>query len=237
MFSIAIVEDEENCREQLRGFIGRYFKENGKEAEVTAFTNGIDFVSDYRPVYDIVLMDIEMPHLNGMAAAKKMRRMDPDVCLIFVTNLAQYALEGYSVSAADFIVKPVEYFTFAAKLQKAINRVQQTQKQYIMVPVEAETRRLFVRDIRYIEVRGHFLTFHLIGEAFTARGNLGKLEEELQQKGHFFRIFKSYLVNLDHVTGINQNSALVGEDELLISRSRKQKFLCELGEYLGNYRI
>ena len=134
MFSIAIVEDEENCREQLRGFIGRYFKENGKEAEVTAFTNGIDFVSDYRPVYDIVLMDIEMPHLNGMAAAKKMRRMDPDVCLIFVTNLAQYALEGYSVSAADFIVKPVEYFTFAAKLQKGINRVQQTQKQYIMCP-------------------------------------------------------------------------------------------------------
>ena len=94
-----------------------------------------------------------------------------------------------------------------------------------------------MRDIRYIEVRGHFLTFHLIGEAFTARGNFGKLEEELQQKGHFFRIFKSYLVNLDHVTGINQNSALVGEDELLISRSRKQKFLCELGEYLGNYRI
>ena len=237
MIRIAMVEDEESCREQLQSLIDRYFKENGGEVYVTPFTNGMDFVSDYRPVYDIVLMDIEMPHLNGMEAAKKMRKLDPDVCLIFVTNLAQYALEGYSVSAADFIVKPVEYFTFAAKLQKALNRVQMLQKQYIMVPVEAEVRRLFVRDIRYIEVRGHFLTFHLIGENLTVRGNLGKIEDELQYKGKFFRIFKSYLVNLDHVTGINQNSALLGEDELLISRSRKQEFLRVLGEYLGNFRI
>ena len=232
MYRIAIVEDEEGCREQLRGFVDRYFRENGGEVEVTAFTNGMDFVSDYRPVYDIVLMDIKMPHLNGMDAAKKMRRMDPDVCLIFVTNLAQYAIQGYSVDAIDFAVKPVTYADFAVKLRKACAYSAAHREKFVTIKCAYGFRRVSSHRIRYVEVTGHSLIYHCEEEDISVGGSLDKAEQALSAP-NFARCSKCYLVNLDYVTGINAESVILGKDELVVSRRRKKEFFRILTTYLG----
>ena len=89
MLNIAIVEDEPAHAEVLRGFLQRYAAERGEEVAAEVFPSGLDFVSDYQPRYDAVFMDIEMPHMNGMDCAFKLRERDAEVPLVFVTGMAQ----------------------------------------------------------------------------------------------------------------------------------------------------
>ena len=233
MINIAIVEDEDECAAQIGEYVHRFASENSLECSVQRFTNGMDFVSDYRPFFDLVLMDIEMPYMNGMDAAKKLRKLDGDVAIIFITNMAQYAINGYEVQAVDFIVKPVEYFSFSAKMKKALWFIRRDGEKKIFVTTENATRRILVKDLVYVEVSGHFITYHLSNkENITVRGMLSKVENSLIGCG-FFRSCKSYLVNLRFVKEIRPNSIIVGEQELILSRSCKKDFLKALAEFIG----
>ena len=106
MAKIAVVEDNDAMRAQLCGFIAQYAQESGHQLDVTAFSDGAQLVEPYRPGFDIIFLDIEMPKLGGMPTAERIRRQDPDVVLVFVTNMAQYAIRGYEVDALDFVLKP-----------------------------------------------------------------------------------------------------------------------------------
>ena len=97
MVRIAIVEDEAAVREQLQGYIQRYTRQYGTKFAVTEFSDGVEILDAYRPVYDIVLLDVEMKHLDGMETARRIRELDRDVVLLFITNMAQYAIKGYAV--------------------------------------------------------------------------------------------------------------------------------------------
>ena len=92
MTRIAIVEDEAAVREQLTGYVQRYTRQYGTPFEVSAFASGVEILEEYRPVYDIIFLDVEMPHLDGMETARRIRALDSDVLLIFITNMAQYAI-------------------------------------------------------------------------------------------------------------------------------------------------
>ena len=113
MAKIAVVEDNDAMRAQLCGFIAQYAQESGHQLDVTAFSDGAQLVEPYRPGFDIIFLDIEMPKLGGMPTAERIRRQDPDVVLVFVTNMAQYAIRGYEVDALDFVLKPVSYYSSA----------------------------------------------------------------------------------------------------------------------------
>ena len=102
MLRVAVVEDETSVMAQIEGFLARYESERGVPMEVTAFRDGSELLADYRPVFDIILLDIEMPQVDGMAAAEQIRRTDQNVVIVFITNMAQYAIQGYSVGALRF---------------------------------------------------------------------------------------------------------------------------------------
>lgn len=117
MYHIAIVEDELEFSMQLQKYLRQYQQENGVEFKISVFRDGTEILKDYKPEYDAIFMDIEMPVINGMDAAEKIREMDEEVVIMFITNMAQYALFGYSVGALDFVMKPVNYYTFAMKVR------------------------------------------------------------------------------------------------------------------------
>lgn len=123
MVKIAVVEDNDAMRAQLCGFIAQYAQESGHQLDVTAFSDGAQLVEPYRPGFDIIFLDIEMPTLGGMPTAERIRRQDSDVVLVFVTNMAQYAIRGYEVDALDFVLKPVSYYQFSTKLERALQRI------------------------------------------------------------------------------------------------------------------
>lgn len=110
---IAIVEDEKSAARALEQAIQRYGTENKVSFTIRVWHDPLLFLEEYQAEYDIVYMDIRMPALSGMETARNLRKMDRMVMLIFVTSLRQYALEGYTVGAFDYILKPVKYYDFA----------------------------------------------------------------------------------------------------------------------------
>ena len=108
MIHIAIVEDEKLYIDQLQEYISRYREEKRLSIKTTVFCDGEDIVEDYRGDYDIILFDIQMKFMDGMTAAEKIREIDQEVKILFITNMTQYAIRGYQVDAMDYVVKPVE---------------------------------------------------------------------------------------------------------------------------------
>ena len=152
MIKIAIVEDEFSQTELMREYVARYCKEKNIKYSITTFGNGLDFVTGYRPGFDAVFMDIKMPLIDGMEAAEKLREVDKDVVLIFVTNMAQLAIKGYKVNAMDFMVKPVSYFDFSLEMDKICAEHQRRSTDFVWVKSSGILRRVDYEDIYYIEI-------------------------------------------------------------------------------------
>ena len=232
MIRVAIVEDEAEIREQLMGYVQRYTRQYGTAFEVKTFADGLEILEDYRPAYDLILLDIEMKHLDGMETARRIRELDPEVMLVFITNMAQYAIKGYAVGALDYVLKPVPYFAFSQQLQKVEEQLRRRTRHYLAVPVEGGLRRLDTSRIYYIESEGHRVHFYTEEGDFAAPGALKALEEKLADRP-FARCNSGYLVNLAQVQAVQQNTVEVGPYELQVSRPKRKSFLAALTDYIG----
>lgn len=229
---VAIVEDSPAEAELLRSYFARFTKEHGVEFTLTCFASGEEFLNKYRPAYDLVLMDIGLPGHNGMETAAALRERDRSVTLIFVTNMAQFAVKGYEVDAFDFVVKPVGYSNFALKLQRALNKLDTRRDSEVLVTLSDSMVRLSASQIKYIEISGHRMVYHTTDGELYAYGNLKEVEASLGG-GMFARCNNCYLVNLNYVRAVQGHTVTVGTDELQISRPRRKAFIQALNDYLG----
>jgi len=233
MIRILIAEDDPQCLRQMRQFLSDYSRESGRAFHITHYNNGEDLVERYRPEFDLLLLDVDMPYVDGMTAAALIRKMDPEVVIVFVTNLAQYAIQGYSVNALDYILKPLTYFSFSQHLTRALRYVRKQEGSYLTVAVKGGILKFEVGDIFYIERLGHQLMLHTRDGVHTSSATLQQMEEALAGKG-FVRCNKGYLVNLAHVSGVQDGCAVVHGEKLLISRGRRGIFLDALADYVGS---
>ena len=229
---IAVVEDEEHCQKILKEYMKRYIKESRTDIELSFFSDGDEIAEKYTGGFDIILMDIQMEFMDGMTAAERIREHDKDVIIIFITNMIQYALRGYEVDAMDFIVKPVEYFSFSQKLKRAIDRIPEKEIKYIFVPVETGIRKIPLDEVYYIESLGHNLIFNMKSESLNSRGTMKELEKELNDYG-FFRISKSFIVNMKYTCGMKEGCCMIGEDFIPISRQKKKEFMETLIKHIN----
>ncbi|MCD7928681.1 MAG: LytTR family DNA-binding domain-containing protein [Clostridiales bacterium] len=233
MIRIAIVEDEAAFAQQMEDYAARYQQERGESLLVTVYTDGTELVERYNGDCDIIFMDVQMEYLDGMTAAELIRRTDPEVILIFVTNMPQYAIRGYAVGAMDYVLKPVTYFAFSQQLDKAIATVHRREKRYLVISSPGETRKQDVSHIFYVESQGHSLTFHTQEGDFVSSGTMQQTEKTLASVGAFFRCNKGCLVNLEHVDVIRDNCAVVCGVSLPISRGKKAPLMKALTDYVN----
>ena len=229
---IAVVEDSAQDRAVLDSYLEKYQQEKNCHFQITHFSDGDEIALGYKGGYDLILMDIEMTFMDGMSAAEEIRRADPEVLIIFITNSPQYAIKGYAVGALDYVLKPVPYFAFSQQLQKAVNQLAKRTRHYLAVPVDGGMRRLDAATIYYIESEGHRVHFYTEDGDFSAPGALKVLEEKLTGR-LFARCNSGYLVNLAQVSGVQQNTVQVGPHELQISRPKRRAFLAALADYIG----
>lgn len=234
MLKIAVVEDQEPMREQFCSYIRRYAEEQNVQLEITCFSDGALLLKDYRPgSYDILFMDVEMPQMGGFDTAERIREVDSDLILVFVTNMAQYAIRGYAVDAMDYVLKPVDYYQFSIKLDRAVQRVQRRRGAQVVLQLAGnEIKILDTGDIYYLETRSRMLYYHTTKGEFAVRASLQSAEKQLAQH-HFAKCNQCYLVNLAHVRSVEDNFVQVGEDRLEISRRQKAAFLTAVASYLG----
>lgn len=233
MLEIAIVEDEESYRNILCEYLKKYEQETGEEIHISIFTDGDEIVENYNAKYDIILMDIEMKFMNGMDAAHKIREVDKAVIIIFITNMVQYAIQGYAVDALDYVLKPISYFAFSQRIQRAVGRMKKREERYINIVSKTGVNKVAVSEIGWIESEGHRLIYHAKNDVYESTLNsMKEIENELKDC-NFFRCNKGYLVNLAHVKAIKDGWAILTNGQVMISRAKKTEFQKALTKYAG----
>ena len=186
-------------------------------------------MSDYKPEYELVFMDIEMPDINGLKMAEKLRAVDSLVGLVFITNIAKYAIEGYRYEAMDYILKPVTYAGFKIKMDRILSRLKKTDKK-IVITTRNEQYVVGANSVYYVEVSLHSIVYHTESGDYTAYGTLKEVMRQFPED-QFIKCNNCYFVNLAHIRGFSGTTLLVGPFELEISRARKKDVLAAYNHY------
>jgi DNA-binding LytR/AlgR family response regulator len=231
MIHIAIVDDEPEQAAVLRGMLERYSCTTGVRLAFSVFSDGAEFISSTEH-FDIAFLDIQMNHMDGMSAARSIRRTNEDMVIIFVTNLAEYAIEGYAVSAMTFLLKPLSCDVLYAAAERAVSIVNRRRDKMLIVKAIQGTMRIDPAQLYYIEIENRRLALHTANGVFFCTETMQNMEEQLDQE-RFFRCHVAYLVNLDYVVRIDKAGAIVAGERVLVSKYRKREFLNALTRYVG----
>lgn len=232
LYKIAMVDDDESFLNQLKGYTERAKEDLKLNISIDTFIDSEAFAEKYERNYDIIFLDIEMPKIDGYKVAKKIRQIDKSVCIIFVTNMAQYAIIGYEVNALDFMIKPFEYFTFLDKVKRAVRYCATRRDREIILEKNSEKFRVKLSDIYYFVKDKNYLLFYTKGGEYRIRGTIAE-NEVFFCNSNFGKISSGCLVNLYYVTKMNKNTVWVREEALPLSRQMQQPFTNQMMRYLG----
>lgn len=169
---------------------GKYQQEKNCHFQITHFSDGDEIALGYKGGYDLILMDIEMTFMDGMSAAEEIRRADPEVLIIFITNSPQYAIKGYAVQALDYILKPLSYYAFCQRMNHVRELLGRRQKHFLTVPCAGGVQKLDASDIYYVEICDHDLLFHTKQGEVHSTGSMRDVEQKLPPE-NFFRSSKA----------------------------------------------
>lgn len=232
MINIAIVDDDSLSVERITEYLKKYELETGKIFNIDSFSDGDMIVHQYSHKFDIIFMDVEMKFMDGMSAAEEIRKIDSKVEIIFITNMAQYAIRGYAVQALDYLLKPVSYFAFSQCLNKALVRKDNRETKTVVLDIKGGKARIDVKDIYYFETQGHTTICHTVNGEYHLNSTLREVDSMFSDM-HFFRISKSFLINLACVDTFYNDEIKIGKVSLPVSRARKKDFLAALTLYWG----
>ncbi len=238
--NIAIVEDEIEWQNTLKNYLETFLGQKNVSFQTSVFKDGEEFLSSYeRGSFGLVFMDIEFgkDKANGMETSKKLREIDDEVVLIFVTNLAKFAIDGYSVDALDFIVKPLSYDPFRMKMERAYKIISSRMRERnVLIPVENGSKKILAKDVYYVEISNHDLFYHTKDDEYKVRSSL-KAAMELLDGLSFAQCNSCYLVNLEYVERIEKDSVILNNgNNLKMPRTRRKEFIEALGNYLSGSR-
>ena len=232
LIRIAIVEDEPTERDRIKVYLEEIAQEDQTQFDIEQYSSGMAFVMRGMKDYDLVLMDIDMPNLNGIETAKALRKVDQSATLIFVTNMAQYAISGYEVNAIDFILKPVNRYSFAIKIKRAISRTAKKNDNAIQIKMDGTIFLVHMYQIMYLEVDGHYVIFHTTQGGYKEYTTL-KLAQKRINSSHFVQCNQSFLINMKYIESVSRESVTVGGTIIYISRKMKTEFMNAVLDFLG----
>lgn len=233
MLKIACIDDEKTFRDTVGAFLERYAAEKGLQYRVDFFDDGMSFMLQKREFYNLLLVDVDMPEMDGMRLAAKVREYDRRCLIVFITNLQNYAIRGYEVNAFDYILKPLSYAIFSKKMDRILPAAARSSYQSVILTTESEKKKIPVSDIVYVETDKHKVIYHLLGQDIEQWCSMKETYASLKEYG--FELCNScYLVNMMHVKGISGDAVTVtGGVQLHMSRPRVKKFVDAFTAFSG----
>ncbi|MCR4731524.1 MAG: LytTR family DNA-binding domain-containing protein [Saccharofermentans sp.] len=213
---IAICDDEERYRIELKTILNKLLINT--DLNIDTFDDGNILADAFAASpYDLVFLDIEMPALDGITLAKKIRSRSENVFIVFLTSHIEYALEGYEVNALRYLTKPVDI----EKLKEVIRYVQEKQgsSRQIIIKEDGEEILIDINDVIYMESMNQNVRIVTAGGEHVIRYNISDFEDQLKNDG-FFRIHRGYLISLSKVRKLSGNDVILdGGETLPVSRS------------------
>ena len=225
----AICDDLAQCRIRTENAIRECLK--GIDYGLTVYKNGSDFLRDFaQKPFDLVFLDIEMPEIDGISVAHKLRSISPDVPIVFLTSHLEYAIEGYEVRALRYLTKPID----PKKLQEVLSYVlrQQQEQRALWIKTDYAEQKLLIKDIVYMEAQNQNILICTGTDSYSVRYNISDYETELKDDG-FFRIHRGYLVSLQHIKSVGKSEVVLSCGTALpVSRSKEKALKEALFEYI-----
>lgn len=224
MIKIAICDDQLIIVQQLEKALTQYLSDRGETFQIQTFLDGNELIGSEND-YDLILLDMEMPTLDGLSTAKYLRSRQIDSLIVFVTSHAQTVYDAFEVKAFRFLVKPLQTAQLEKMLSEALLEIKEREKEYLSVELSGTKMiQIPLRDLLYIESNGRYANFHLKGETFTSIMTLKDLEKTLPQ-GVFFRCHTSFIVNLRHVLRLEgQDIHLTNGQIIFLTRLKNRTF-------------
>ncbi len=215
-----IVDDEPLARQGVKFLLDDY-----PELTVSGSFNSALSASEFMRSnkVDLIFLDINMPEVNGMEFAKTIPH---DTLVIFVTAFSEYAVDSYEVEAVDYLLKPLDKIRFEKAVAKAAayhallskpngQEITDITNEYVFVRADRRFTKVYFTGIKFVEALKDYIIIHTDSQRLITRMNLKAIQEQLPQSV-FARVSKSYIVNTEYITAIDNNSVYIGSHEILI---------------------
>lgn len=221
-YRLAICDDDANYVRYLRRLVQQWARQSEAEVEVETFPSAPAFLFRWEEQkdFDVLLLDIEMPGMDGLELARRVRAEDGRVQLVFITGYNEYIAQGYEVAALHYLVKPVDEEKLFQVLTRAAAGLHRSEP-VLTLELPEQTLRMPLPEIRYLDVQHNYVTVHA-GQDYTVKRPLSELEKALDSR--FFRVGRSCVVNLARVRRVTRTEAeLTTGERIPLPRGQYEK--------------
>lgn len=226
MIRIAICDDSPDFLQQTKQMIDKWDALFSVGVSTSLFEDGDALLLAHaKNPFDIILLDVVMPLLNGIATARELREKDKTVKIVFLTSSVEFAVESYSVKASNYLLKPADPEKLRACLDELIAELRSATKRIVVKGTDA-THRIALADIEHVEAQLKHTVFYLKdGRRIESAEPLYTLENMLMLEDGFFKCHRSYIVNIHHIDNYSHSQIVMRSGRSIpISRSCQKSF-------------
>lgn len=212
-YKIAICDDMEEDVKYISSAVNKWAEKENITVDIETFPSAESFLFRYaeQKTFDILLLDVEMPSMNGVELAKRIRKENDAVQIIFITGYTDYIAEGYEVSALHYLVKPLSETKLFEVLNRAVLKIRKNEKS-LFLSLSGEMVRIPIYEIKYLEVQQNYVTVHSKKD-YTVKKTLGEFERELDER--FYRMGRSFIVNLSCIDKITKTDVFLSDGSVI----------------------
>lgn len=200
--NFAICDDNIIDSSYVKELVMNWSTDKKYQINIDIFASAEAFLYHYveNKEYDILLLDIEMGNMDGVSLARKIRKTNKSIQIIFITGYSDYIAEGYDVEALHYLMKPLKKNKLYDVLERAVSKLVQNEKN-LVIKLFDEMIRIPLHEIIYINVDRNYVTIHA-NKDYTIKKTLGDIEKELDER--FFRVGRSVIVNLKYISRVTK---------------------------------
>ena len=212
-YRIAICDDMEEDVKYISSMVNMWAEKESITVAIETFPSAESFLFRYaeQKAFDILLLDIEMPSMSGIELAKRIRKENDAVQIIFITGYTDYIAEGYEVFALHYLVKPLSETKLFEVLNRAVLKIRKNEKA-LFLSLAGEMVRIPIYEIKYLEVQQNYVTVHSKKD-YTVKKTLGEFERELDER--FYRMGRSFIVNLSCIDKITKTDVFLSDGSVI----------------------
>ena len=231
--NIAVIEDNIADSDAICSYLKAYFKENSFVGTIKSFSSGEDLLDAFSPgCFDLLILDIYLPGMSGIDVARRIREIDRDCMLVFITISPDFAMDGFQVQAAGYVVKPITRQKMADAMH-ACRFLFERNSRAIELPVGVRNVRIPVADLIYVEVKNRDTIFHMKEGELKARMPLDAVEKSLGGTP-FLRCNRSFIINMRHVDKMLRDDFLMCNGNLIpIRKNNRNEIKIEMAKFIA----